>query len=147
MQIERWLKILGVDMVKNRYCQLCDRTLKLILSDEWKDLINWFFACWYRFTKIKSWSKIYWVGMVKNDWPVRAWDSKIGCISKMSRWNKLIFGLLVQILESFKIDSVIFWWACSKLAVVFFSSWGHKICCILKNNLWIELFWMLIMMQ
>ena len=67
MQIERWLKILGVDMVKNRYCQLCDRTLKLILSDEWKDLINWFFACWYRFTKIKSWSKIYWVGMVKND--------------------------------------------------------------------------------
>ena len=27
---------------------------------------NWYFACWYRFTKTKSWSKNFWVGMVKN---------------------------------------------------------------------------------
>ena len=25
-----------------------------------------FFACWYRFSKIKSWSKLFWLGMVKN---------------------------------------------------------------------------------
>ena len=26
---------------------------------------NWFFACWYRFMKIKIWLKIYWVSIVK----------------------------------------------------------------------------------
>ena len=30
------------------------------------DGINWFFAWWYRFTKIKSRSKVFSVGMVKN---------------------------------------------------------------------------------
>ena len=36
------------------------------LSEEWTDGINDFFACWYRFTKIKSWPKVFWVGVVKN---------------------------------------------------------------------------------
>ena len=40
--------------------------LLLTVSEEWPDGINWFFACWYRFKKIKSWSKSSWVGMVKN---------------------------------------------------------------------------------
>ena len=52
--------------IKNGCDQSCYWTLKLTVSEEWTDGINWFFACWYRFTKIKSWSKIYWVGMVKN---------------------------------------------------------------------------------
>ena len=29
--------------------------------------------------------------------PVWSWDSKIGCISEMNKWNKLIFCMLVQI--------------------------------------------------
>ena len=29
----------------------------------WNKLI---FTCWYRFTKIKTWSKIYWVSIIKN---------------------------------------------------------------------------------
>ena len=66
MQIERWLKILGVDMVKNGCGQSCNGALKLTVSEEEKDGINWSIACWYRFTKIKSWSKIYWVAMVKD---------------------------------------------------------------------------------
>ena len=41
-------------------------TLTLTVSEEWTDVINWFFACWYRFTKIKSWSNIFWMGMVKS---------------------------------------------------------------------------------
>ena len=28
--------------------------------------IAWFFACWYKFTEIKSWSKTFWMGMVRN---------------------------------------------------------------------------------
>ena len=41
-------------------------TLKLTVSGEWIEGINWFCACWYRFTKIKSSSKMLWVGMVSN---------------------------------------------------------------------------------
>ena len=59
-------KVLGVGMVKNGCGQSSNGTLKLTVSEEWTDGINWFFACWYRFTKIKSWSKIFWVGIVEN---------------------------------------------------------------------------------
>ena len=65
MQIKRMLKILGVVVVKNGCGQSYDGTLKLTLSEEWTNGINWFLACSWRFT-FKSWSKIYWVGMVKN---------------------------------------------------------------------------------
>ena len=68
MQIKRMLKILEVVLVKNGSGQSCDKTLKLILSEEWANRTNLFFACWCRFITIKSWSKIYWVGMVKNEW-------------------------------------------------------------------------------
>ena len=33
-------------------------------------------------------------------WPVYSWDSKIGCISKLKKWNKQNFCMLVQIQES-----------------------------------------------
>ena len=56
----------GVMMVKNGCGQSGDRTLKLTVSEKWTDGINWFFAWWYRFTKIKSRSKVFSVGMVKN---------------------------------------------------------------------------------
>ena len=55
MQINRWLKIFGVGMVKNGCGQSGDGTLKLTVSEEWTGGINWFFPCWYRFTKIKNW--------------------------------------------------------------------------------------------
>ena len=35
--------------------------------------------------------------------PVWLWDSKIDCISKMNIWNELIFCMLVQIQESWKL--------------------------------------------
>ena len=100
-------------------------TLTLTVSEEWTDVINWFFAGWYRFTKIKSWSKFYiyrhgqkWV------WPVWSWDSRIDYISKMKRWNKLIFCILH--------------WYKFRIATG----------CTLRMNLWITLiFWMLIVMQ
>ena len=91
MRIKRWLKILVIGVVKNGFGQSCEKTLKLTLFEEWIDGINWFFACWYRFTKIKSWSKIYWVGMVKNG------CGQSGHGTKLNRWNKLIFSMLVQI--------------------------------------------------
>ena len=33
-------------------------------------------------------------------WPLRSQDSKIGYISRMSGWNKLIFCLLIRIQRS-----------------------------------------------
>ena len=60
------LKDDGHSMVKNGCGQSGDGTLKLTVSEEWTDRINWFFACWYRLRKIKSWSRKFCVGMVKN---------------------------------------------------------------------------------
>ena len=40
--------------------------LNLNISREWTDGINWFFACWHKFTQIKKWLKIFWVGMVEH---------------------------------------------------------------------------------
>ena len=58
--------VLGVGMVKNGHGQSCDGALKLAASEECIDGINGFFACWYRFIKIKSWSKLFWVSVIKN---------------------------------------------------------------------------------
>ena len=61
------VKVLGFGMVKNGFGQSCYGTLKLTVSEEWTDGINWFFCMLiHRFTKIKSWSKFFWVGIVKN---------------------------------------------------------------------------------
>ena len=54
-------------MVKNAYGQSSGGTLKLPVSEEWTEGINWLFPYWYRFTKIKNWSKNFWVGVVKNE--------------------------------------------------------------------------------
>ena len=54
-------KSLGWAWSKNGHGQYSDRTLKLTLSEERTDGINWFFARWYGFTKTKSWSKAFWL--------------------------------------------------------------------------------------
>ena len=83
-------------MVKNGCDQSSDETLILPVSEEWTDVItdflhvdtdsqklkadqktqifsqiwmdrmNWFFACWYKFRKVKSWFSDFWVGAIKN---------------------------------------------------------------------------------
>ena len=97
------LKMLGVGMIKNGYCWSCGRTLKLSVSEEWTNGINWFFACWYRLTKIKRWSKKYGLGMVKN-----------GCDQSDQRTLKL--SLSGTSSTKLKGDSIIFAWAWLKLA-------------------------------
>ena len=55
-------------MFKNGCGQSGLWNLKLIVSEEWTDGINNFFACsfWYKFIQVKSCLKIFGVGMVKN---------------------------------------------------------------------------------
>ena len=46
-------------------------------------------------------------------WPVRSWDSKINCISKMNRSNALTFCMLVLIQENWQVRdtySFTLWW-------------------------------------
>ena len=61
-----WSKIFWVGMVWNGCDQSGYRTLKLTISQEGIDGINWFFARWCKFRKTKSYFTDFWVGMVKN---------------------------------------------------------------------------------
>ena len=87
------------------------------------DGINGFFVCWYRFTKIKSWSKIYRVGWSKN-----------GCGQSGHGTLKSAVSSILSFLHAgtnsgkLKVDSVIF--ACQKWHWPF-SLWSPKIYCIL----------------
>ena len=141
------LKILGVDVVKNGCGQSCDGTLKLTLSEEWKNGINLFFACWCRFITVKSWSKYLLSGHgQKWVWPVWSWDSKFDCISKLNQWNNLIFCMLVQMQEGWKLIQSFLSVPCQKWHWLFIS-WNPKTY-ILKMNIWIKLIiLMLIVMQ
>ena len=89
------LKVLGACMVKNGCGQSCDGTLKLTVSEEWTDEINWFFACCYRFITVKIWSKVCWMGIVKNG----CGQSGRGTL-KLDVSSILVFCMLVQIQES-----------------------------------------------
>ena len=64
--IKSWSKSFWVNMVKNGSGQSGPGTLKLTLSKEWIDVINWYFACWCKFRKAKTCFNDFWVGMVRN---------------------------------------------------------------------------------
>ena len=53
-----------------RYSPKCSQPIRLqntlILPPEQINKIAWFFACRYKFIWIKCWSKIFWIGMIKN---------------------------------------------------------------------------------
>ena len=52
-------------MIKNGRGLLGHGTLKTAVSQEQIDELSWFFACWYKFRKAKSYFN-YWMGLVKN---------------------------------------------------------------------------------
>ena len=53
-------------MARNGCGQSGHGTLKLAVSQEWIDAMNWFLACWWKFKEVKSYSNDFWVGLVKN---------------------------------------------------------------------------------
>ena len=101
LKIKSWLNIFWLGMFKNRCGQSSLWTLKLTVSQEWKDGINWFFA-------------IFLVGMIKKVWPVWSWDSKIGSILEINQWIKRIFLHAGTNSGKLKVDSMIFGWTWSK---------------------------------
>ena len=89
------LQGLRIGIVKNGCGQSCDRTLKLTVSEEWTDRINWFFAYWYRLTKIKSWLNYFWVGIVKNGCGQSGYRTLKLAVSRI-----LVFWMVIQIQKS-----------------------------------------------
>ena len=67
-------------------------TFNSSVSLEQNDERDWFFACWYKFMRIKSWLKNVAMGMVKNE-----------CDFSGHRTLKLIFCMLIQIQEKWKL--------------------------------------------
>ena len=60
-----WSKSFWLGMVENGCGQSGHGTLKLTVSQEWIDGMNWFFACWCKFRKAKSNFNDFWVDVVK----------------------------------------------------------------------------------
>ena len=72
-------------------------TLKLIVSQEWTNGINWFFSCWYHFTQTKRWSKIFRVSMFKNECGQSGDRTlKLTVSEEWTRWNKPMFCMLIH---------------------------------------------------
>ena len=72
-------------LVKNACVYSGLRIQKLAVFQEVFHGINWFYVCWYKFRKAKSFFNSFWVVVVKNGW------------KKLNWWNELIFCVLVQI--------------------------------------------------
>ena len=84
------------------------------------ELTEFFFAWWYKFMQIKMWLKIFGVGMVKNGFG----QSGDG-ILKLTLSEELTDGITdflhvdtdSEKLGKLKVNSTIFGWACSKIAM------------------------------
>ena len=98
-------------MVKNGCGQSGHSTLKLAVSQEWIDGRNWFFSCWCKFRKAKSFFNDSWVGLVKNAWSFSSWDPKIWW---MSVWIELIFFFFNWDSPHARLNSHYEAWSCKK---------------------------------
>ena len=128
------MKIFLVGMVKNGCGQYGHRTLKLTAFEEWTDGLKWFFACWYKFTKIKSLSKICWEGMVKN-WCGQSghWTLNLTVFEKWTDGLNWFFACWYTFRKGKS------WFNDICMGKVKWPwSWDPNICCVLMN-LWIEL--------
>ena len=93
-----------MEIVKNGCGQSVHRTLKLTVSREWIDGINWFFACWYKFMQMKRCLKIFGVGIVrKGCGPVLWQGSKIVSVSE--EWTDRIIDFLHVSTDSQKLKA------------------------------------------
>ena len=135
-------------MVENKCGQPGLWTLKLTVSQQRDDETNWFFACFYNFTQIKGWLKVFGVNMVKN----RFGQSGEGTLkfTVSEEWTdgmyKLIFYMLMHDHQKLKADQKFFRWVwpvwsrdskMSSWSKVIFSCWYE----FRKAKSWFNYFW------
>ena len=92
-------------MIKNGLGLLDLGTRKSAVSHKWMDELGWFFACWYKFMKAKSYFNNYWVVVVKNGQGLKDHETLKPGISQ--KW----FDELSRLTECFlhaDIDGIIF---------------------------------------
>ena len=77
MQIEMWLKIFGVGMVRNGCGQSGDGTLKLTVSEEWTDGITDFLYVYTDLQKLKADQNVLGGHSQKWVWQVWSWALKL----------------------------------------------------------------------
>ena len=77
MQIEMWLKILGIGMVRNGCGQSGDGTLKLTVSEEWADRITDFLYVYTDLQKLKADQNVLGGHSQKCVWQVWSWALKL----------------------------------------------------------------------
>ena len=111
-----------------------DRTVKLTVFEKWTDGTGWCFPCWYRFSKIKSWTKIFGVVMIKN----RCGQSGHG-ILKLTVSKKRTDGINWFFAcwynsGKLKVKSIIFGWTRSKIAMAFYLVYETLKSAYLKNE-------------
>ena len=100
-------------MVENKCGQPGLWTLKLTVSQQRDDETNWFFACFYNFTQIKGWLKVFGVNMFKNRFEQSGEGTLKFTVSE--EWTdgmyKLIFYMLMHDHQKLKADQKFFRWA------------------------------------
>ena len=140
MEIKSWLKNIAVGWSKKRCVHSDSRTLKLAVSLERIYGINWFFECWYKFRKAKSYCNNHWVGMVKNGhsllthgtpkFPVfQEWIDELNCFFAFWFWYRF---------KKDKIVLIIIGWLWSKMGMAFLFH-GTLKSAVSRMIRWIEL--------
>ena len=124
MEIKRWLKNIGVDVVKSRCGHSGHGTLKLALSQEGINKKNWFFAWWCKFRKAKSFCNSYWVGVVGNGCCLLSHGTLKSTVSQewineLSWFSFLFFHGDTKFKKSKKITLIILGWEWRKMGITF----------------------------
>ena len=101
-----WKKSFFWNIGQNSLSQSDYRIFKSTISPDQIDEIASFFACWYKFTEIKSWSKIF-------GW---TW-SKMFVVNLKEHMELTDFLQAVKNPSKLKSDFKIFGWALSKIGV------------------------------
>ena len=105
------------------------------VSPEQIKKIAWFFACWHKFTLIKSWSNVFWVDMAKNG---RGQSGHLTLELTVSQeWVDIMNGYFACWCKFRKVKTYFkkFLRGRGQIWAWLFSSWDPKICCNPKNEL------------
>ena len=131
-------------MARNGCSQSGYRTLKLAVSPEWIDEMNWFFARWHKFRKGKNLFQYFLDGPGQN-WvqSFSSWDPKI---SWRNLWIKQTFFMLTVMQQLFvrpTLYSIFLTFKCQFIAVLFARSLAvarripwNRICPSLLPDIW-----------
>ena len=93
MKIKSWSKYFSVSLVKNTCRQFDHWSLELSLYQEWTDVTNYFFACWYKFRNAKMVKNVHKPNLSEILYLIKLLSSII-CIV-MNLWIELIFCMFI----------------------------------------------------